>query len=140
MIRVNFCKTGASVSDWDIDEKVQFLRKIALQHSRLALQSEWIYDFSNFLLFDALRAEVAEGKISLDNICFSVDDVSLEVNRYGRCGSIDRQEKNLNYITRTLVASTKIYEKERKIAKLAKTTEEGQAPVSDRNSTTSGDS
>ena len=87
MIRINFCKTGASVSDWDIDEKVEFLRKIALQHSRLELQSEWVYDFSNFLLFDALRAEIAEGKLGLDNISFSVDDVPLEVDKRGRCTS-----------------------------------------------------
>lgn len=131
MIRINFCKTGASVSDWDIDEKVEFLRKIALQHSRLELQSEWVYDFSNFLLFDALRAEIAEGKLGLDNISFSVDDVPLEVNKYAKYGEhIRRQEENLNYCTRILLAATKKYEEE-KATRMAKVITKGQAPDPD---------
>lgn len=85
MIRINFCKTGASVSDWDIDEKVLYIGRIA------KLDKVTTYHFSNFLLLDALRAEIAEGKISLDNITFSVDDVVLEVDKRGRLPSYPKE-------------------------------------------------
>lgn len=82
MIRINFCKTGASVPDWDIDEEVERLKLVAEQNATWTGKMA-VYQRSNFLLLDALRAEIAEDKISLDNICFSVDDVPLQLNEYG---------------------------------------------------------
>ena len=67
-------------------------------------EQEMVYDFSNFLLFDALRAEIAEGKISLDNICFSVDDKPLEVNRFGACPNYPKQGE-FRYSERVLIAT-----------------------------------
>lgn len=74
MIRINFCKTGASVSDWDIDDTVAKIKRISKDNG-LAPR----YHYSNFLLLDAIRAEIAEGKISLDDIVVSIDDVYLQV-------------------------------------------------------------
>lgn len=179
MIRINFCKTGASVSDWDIDSRVEFLKSMAVNH-----WSDLVYDYSNLLLFDALRAEIAEGKISLDNITFSVDDKPLEVNRYGACHNYPKEaESACNYSTRVLIAAMNLRKKEeedrcmakygvktfKEVAELkkkgklrscggpesleavyrdekeesstnSKINEEGQAPGSDRDSTTSGNS
>lgn len=91
MIRINFCKSGASVSDWDIDGTVEFLKKTALIKPEYKDYPEWVYDYSNFLILDALRAEIAEDKISLDNISFSVDDVPLEVDKRGRLPSYPKE-------------------------------------------------
>ncbi len=165
MIRINFCKGGASTSDWDINERVQFFKGVIASRKEWVLQDPCpVWDFSNMLLFDAFRAEIAEGKISLDDICFSYEDKPIEVNHYGGCNrDYPRQGKlNLDYSSRTLMAATKKHKEEREASymerygvktieevwelrkrekeenpSLAKAIEEGQAPGPDRNSTTS---
>ncbi len=112
MIRINFCRTGASVSDWDIADKVEFFKSIIISRRRYIPQDPCpIYDFSNFLLFDAFRAEIAEDKIALDEICFSYEDEPIEVNEYGKYDKIlRRQEDNLNFVTRMLIAASEKWE------------------------------
>lgn len=106
MIRINFCKTGASVSDWDIDVTVGNIVREAANGDRFDNPARpLVHHYSNFLLLDALRAEIAEDKISLDNISFSVDDVPLEVNKYGVVVPWPRIDNRDGYGTRTLMAA-----------------------------------
>lgn len=117
MIRINFCKTGDSVSDWDIDETV---KKLKVWAPITWIEGEEVCNFSNFLLLDALRAEIAEGKLSLDDITFSVDDKPLEVNRYGVINpwpNIDRRDK---YGSRVLIAAMNLRKKEEEDRYMAK--------------------
>jgi hypothetical protein len=166
MIRINFCRTGASVSDWDIADKVEFFKSIIISRRQYIPQDPCpIYDFSNFLLFDAFRAEIAEDKISLDEICFSYEDELIPVTKYGACNDWHwpkvanlredvgartlkaainkrRTEKTLSLAKRYGMSGNDAqrilgYEKEES-SSLAKDGTEGQAPAPDRNSTTSG--
>lgn len=111
VIRVNFCRTGAIVSDWEVAPNIEFLKAAALK----SWEQEMVYDFSNMLLFDALRVEIAEGNLSLDNIQFSYEDEPIRVNHYGACNEDYPKmgEINLNYVTRTLIAATNKRKQER---------------------------
>jgi len=111
MLTIEYCESGKSISDFDIESWVDYIVKVKDLNLR--------FKVSTSLPIDAIRLAIVQGRLDYRKVVFAFEDKTMQVNEFGALLNWSNGfcDKGVRYAEKILRHAVSMRKAERKMKK-----------------------